>query len=457
MQPLTTAPPPLPPTGTTGLTAASDPAGAIIGGVLGGAALLVSIALALFYLSLQNTAKRRAKTSFSPNTGGGSTELQKIEVKVQKKAEYKSIPMSEIAYSDQLGSGAFGVVYKCTFQGTTCAIKKLHAKDASSEALAKALMDEFHVMSTLRHPNVLLTFGIAEDAVKGAKGIVMELMEASLADVLTLASFEHYATWDGSFLSIAGDVANGMAYIHFNSMLHRDLKPGNVLLDAHWVAKIADFGTVFDSTKPMSKGGDIQGTPPYMAPEIVQKNVYDKPVDVWAYGCLLAHMGSKRPPYAWLTFIETPKQLFEVVKSGQYSPLELLLESTTTPDAIKELAKQCCDATPSKRPEFGKISAMITAAVPEGNDPRPLARIRAKRVLRTSMVAGEKPSSSRDTFKEKFQQKASKLEKSYRNNEGPATTPAASIDGPSASLYATFADTLLTTFTPGMAAKGGDE
>lgn len=49
------------------------------------------------------------------------------------------------------------------------------------------------------------------------------------------------------------------------------------------------------------------------------------------------------------------------------------------------------------------------------------------------------------------------LEKSYRNNEGPTTTPAAAIDGPSPSLYATFADTLLTTFTPGKAAKGGDE
>jgi serine/threonine protein kinase len=468
MQTLTTAPPNFP-TGTAGLTAASDSTGAIIGGVLGGAAFLVSIALALFYFSIQNNSKRRAKTGFSPNTGGGSTELQKIEVKVQKKAEYKSIPMSEIAYSDLLGSGAFGVVYKCTFQGTTCAIKKLHAKDASSEALAKSLMDEFHVMSTLRHPNVLLTFGIAEDAVEGTKGIVMELMEASLADVLSLASFEHYATWDGSFFSIAGDVANGMAYIHFNSMLHRDLKPGNVLLDAHWVAKIADFGTVFDSTKPTSKGGDIQGTPPYMAPEIVQKNVYNKPVDVWAYGCLLAHMGSKRPPYAWLTFIETPKQLFEVVKSGEYSPLELLLESTTTPDAIKELAKQCCDATPSKRPEFGKISAIIAAAVPEGNDPRPLARIKGKRVLRTSMVAGagDQPPSFRDKFKEISQQKASNIEKSNRKNEGgqaDGAAEAAAADADKASLFQTFSDTLLQTFTPGKGTlsasyipKGGNE
>ena len=448
------SPPPADLTVAASLTVASDPAGAIIGGVVGGAALLVSIALALFYFRNQN--KMRAKTSFSSKLGGSSTELQNIEVNMKK--EYKPIPMSEITYSDQLGSGAFGVVYRCTFQGTTCAIKKLHAKDESSEALAKALIDEFHVMSALRHPNVLLTLGIAEDAVEGTKGIVMELMEASLTDVLTLASFEPYATWDGSFFSIAGDVANGMAYIHFNNMLHRDLKPGNVLLDAHWVAKIADFGTVFDSTKPMSKGGDVQGTPPYMAPEIVRMGKYDKPVDVWAYGCLLAHMGSKRPPYAWLTFIETPKQLFEVVKSGEYSPLELLLESETTPAAIKELAKQCCHATSSERPEFGKISAIIAAAVPEGNDPRPLARIRAKRVLRTSMVAGagDQPLSFRDKFKERSQQKTSKLEKSYRKNDGgeaDGTTGAAAADADKASLFQTFSDTLLNTFTPGKAGK----
>ena len=211
-----------------------------------------------------------------------------------------------------------------------------------------------------------------------------------------------------------------------------------------------------------------------MAPEIVRKNVYNKPVDVWAYGCLLAHMGSKRPPYAWLTFIETPKQLLEVVKSGEYSPLEMLLESTTTPDAMKELAKQCCHVTPSERPEFGKISAIIAAAVPEGNDPRPLARIKAKRVLRTSMVAGagDQPLSFRDKFKEKSQLKASKLDKSYRKSEGgeangaagTAVADADSADADKASLFQTFSDTLLQTFTTGKGTlsasyipKGGNE
>ena len=466
-------PPPLAPfSGTAALTITADNSGPIVAVVVSCGVALVVFGACLFIYS-KRKIKTRAKTGVSSSTGGGSTELQKIEIR----EKYKPIPMKEIAYSDQLGSGAFGIVYKCTFQATKCAIKKLHAKDESSEALAKALMDEFHVMSQLRHPNVLLTLGIAEDAVEGTKGIVMELMEASLADVLSSASFEQYATWAGSFFSIASDVANGMAYIHFNNMLHRDLKPGNVLLDAQWVAKVADFGTSFDAAEKGagSSGGDIQGTPPYMAPEIVKRHAYDKPVDVWAFGCMLAHMGTKRPPYSWLTHIETPKQLLDVVASGEYSPLELLLESTTTPDAIKELAKQCCQPGPILRPNFEQISGMITAAIREDTDPRPVARIKNKRPMRTSIIAGPgasdrdstassdfRPSmdqSYRDKFKNKT--KSGALEKSYRAGAEAATpspggvavtAPESPISAP-ISLFQTFSDTLLTTFTPGKAAS----
>ena len=407
----------------------------------------------------------RAKTGVSSNEGKGSTELQKIELK----EKYKPILMSEIIYGDQLGTGAFGVVYKCTFQATKCAIKKLHAKDESSEALAKALMDEFHVMSQLRHPNVLLTLGIAEDAVEGTKGIVMELMEASLADVLSSAAFEQYATWAGSLLSIASDVANGMAYIHYNNMLHRDLKPGNVLLDAQWVAKVADFGTVFDTSgSAISESGDIQGTPPYMAPEIVKRHVYDKPVDVWAFGCMLAHMGTKRPPYSWLTHIETPKQLLDVVASGEYSPLELLLFSTTTPQAVKDLAKQCCQPGPIMRPTFAQISELIIATIPEGAEPRPVARIRNKRPLRRALLASlpDSPSTSDresnsptkldQSYRDKFRSRSkTQMDKSYRVEDAASPpSPRTNPDTHAGALFQTFSDTLLSTFTPGKVGKG---
>ena len=431
-----------------GLTAVADNTNNIIIAVVVSCSVLIcfAIGLAVYYRRKLSERPRRK----APGVSGA--EMQSSRAK-----EYKLIPMDQITFSDQLGTGAFGVVYHGTFQATKCAIKKLHTNDAKSNLLAKALMDEFHVMSTLRHPNVLLTLGIAEDSIEGTKGIVMELMEASLADVINLAAFQLYSSWEGSFFSIARDAANGMAYIHFNNMLHRDLKPGNVLLDAQWVAKIADFGTTFNAAanKAGKDGGDIQGTPPYMAPEIVQNKVYDKPADVWAFGCLLAHMGSKRAPYSWLTYIETPKQLIDVVREGKYSPLELLLESKTTPDAIKDLAEKCCQRGPSLRPNFEQISGMITAAIPDGVEPRPVARIRNRRPLRTALLMGSGPTrdaassetGSESKFRDKFKSKA--LEKSYRNNATGAGVTNMGDDVSRPSLFETFSDTLLATFKEG--------
>jgi len=436
-----------------------------------GAVIVMGFGVMLaYYLSKRKTmyGARRAKTytaNATTTSSSSDTELQSIATDggQKKQKEFKPIPFSEITFGDELGNGAFGIVYKCTFQATKCAIKKLHDRDERSANLVSALVEEFDVMSTLRHPNVLLTLGIAEDSYSGSKGIVMELMEASLADVLNLSSFEQFSSWKGAFFSIASDVANGMAYIHFNNMLHRDLKPGNILLDAQWVAKIADFGTVFDPSNNGNTEGDIQGTPPYMAPEIVQSKNYTKPVDVWAFGCTVAHMGSKRPPYSWLTHIETPKQLINVIKNGEYSPLELLLESDT-PESMKQLAKMCCHPMAGSRPDFESISQKISAAIPDGFDPRPVARIKNKRPLKTAMAEGistpertaATPGSNDQSYRDKFKSrsKQSGMEKSYRSNDDPAASsssaaPAAAGEPERPSLFSTFSDTLLTTFTPG--------
>ena len=69
-------------------------------------------------------------------------------------------------------------------------------------------------------------------------GIVMELMQTSHYDVIYDPSFTPYRDWGSALFLIASDVAKGMAFIHFNSLFHRDLKPGNVLIDAQWVAKV---------------------------------------------------------------------------------------------------------------------------------------------------------------------------------------------------------------------------
>jgi hypothetical protein len=199
---------------------------------------------------------------------------------------------------------------------------------------------------------------------------------------------------------------------------------------------------------------------------------------------MLAHMGTKRPPYSWLTHIETPKQLLDVVASGEYSPLELMLEGTTTPDSIKDLAKSCCQPGPIMRPTFEQISQKVSeavnvafgAATPRGSsnvDPRPVARIKNKRPLRTSIIAApgapERDSTASSdsltatmdqSYREKFKNRSkSSLEKSYRVNTDEPASPSGQASAPpppaesNTSLFQTFSDTLLATFTPGKGLK----
>ena len=140
--------------------------------------------------------------------------------------------------------------------------------------------------------------GVAMDSPNDPPGIVMELMQASLFDVIYEPSFEPYRNWDSAYFAIAFDVAKGMSFIHFNGLLHRDLKPGNVLIDAQWVAKVADFGNTMDEAAMLyAAESEIAGTPPYMAPEIITHHKYEMPVDVWAFGCIINHMGTGKIPY----------------------------------------------------------------------------------------------------------------------------------------------------------------
>jgi len=215
---------------------------------------------------------------------------------------------------------------------------------------------------------------------------MMELMEASLLDVMQEPSFSAYATWDAAFISVAADVSQGMAYLHYHDVLHRDLKPANILLDAQWVAKVADFGTALTS-KVLADDAVLPGTPMYMAPEVCRREASDKPIDIWSFGCVLVHMGARAPPYSTVDLKgKTPKQLIDMIGSGSVLPYDgLLKKANGTPDAVVELAKSCCGASPEQRPpSFESITEKLEEII-GGAEPRPIARIRGKRIIQTRL------------------------------------------------------------------------
>ena len=336
-------------------------------------------------------------SDLTPRGAAKAVALNQMIIQATKSSKIEPIPWKDLEILEKLGEGTFGTVHACSFKATPCAVKQLREDKESSVQLLADMLREHDAMMGLRHPNVVLMLGIATDHVRRV-GIVLELLEISLLELLHGAGeYKEYRTWRASLLSIASDVAKGLAYLHFNNVLHRDLKPGNVLLSDSWVAKVADFGSSAKG-KPGSaaEGEGIHGTPPYMAPEVARGEAHSAALDVWSFGCLIVHMATLRPPYYGLK-CKTAMDIVRVVQRGDVSPVQVLLDDTERreykcPASIVALAKQCCTREPTQRPDMPAIAgALASPAIQTGilkgaKDARPLVRLQRPRA---SAVEGE--------------------------------------------------------------------
>ena len=293
------------------------------------------------------------------------------------------VSWSDLRLLDPLGAGSFGEVRVAVYNSTRCAIKSLQA--ATAPGALEELLQEFELTIRLHHPNVLLTMGIAHDSTDGRTGILMELMPASLLDLLHHhRQREQLATWEASLVLIALDVAKGMTYLHAKGVVHRDLKPGNVLLTEHWVGKVADFGTALSKYHYAGEAEGPVGTPPYMAPEAIAltSGAKEKPTDVWSFGCLLAHMGTRSMPYSHVQLPagtppkDAPRALMAIIVEGQVTPLDQLRNARTCPSRILALATRCVLTEAAHRLDFPLIVEELERIQGSVRASRPWTRLR---------------------------------------------------------------------------------
>ena len=155
-----------------------------------------------------------------------------------------------------------------------------------------------------------------------------------------------------------------------------DLKPANVLLSEHWVAKVADFGASLDTSHLAADSTALHGTPQYMAPEMILRQGHGKAADAWSFGCVLAHMGARAPPFAQLGSSVSAINVMRQVVEGELTPLDLLTEANI-PTSLFDLARSCVAVTAVQRPSFELIAQQLTAGTlvscirPAGVNPRP--------------------------------------------------------------------------------------
>src|SRR5262245_47481095 len=194
---------------------------------------------------------------------------------------------------ETLGAGGMGTVYKArdTQLERFVALKLLH-KDVSSEANhASQLQQEARIAASVNHPNVVQIFSLGMD--HGQFYVVMELIDhGSLDDLIESQS----RVPEYQVLDVGIQIARGLRAAQRKGLIHRDVKPANILFVDEQAAKIGDFGLAAIATRDAQSGSVIWGTPPYVAPERLYNQPEDIRSDIYSLGATLFHAVAGKPP-----------------------------------------------------------------------------------------------------------------------------------------------------------------
>lgn len=234
----------------------------------------------------------------------------------------------------ELGRGGMGVVYK-GYESTLhryVAIKVLADALAHDEAVRERFVREARSMAALNDPHIIQIYFIGED--QGQPFFVMEFVEGeSLGSMLKR---DHRLTVEQA-AKIIHQTAQGLATAHDAGVIHRDIKPGNLMITARGQVKIADFGIALsnqDLSKKLTSTGEFVGTPGYLSPEVCLGKPVDRRSDIFSLGIVLFEMLTGKMPFN----DESPLGLMlEVVRAE--IPDVRSLNSDADPDIARILSR----------------------------------------------------------------------------------------------------------------------
>ena len=251
----------------------------------------------------------------------------------------------------KLGEGGMGEVYRArdTRLGRDVAIKVLPGAFTSDPDRLARFEREARTLAALNHPHIAAIYGI-EDAT-GVRALVLELVEGE-----TLANRIARGLKVSDALAISTQIVAALDAAHEKGVVHRDLKPRNIMLTKDGAVKVLDFGLAKFDEEPRSadvtqsptmmmsatREGVILGTAAYMSPEQARGQTIDKRTDIWAFGCVLYEMLTGRAVFARDTLSDTIAAILEHAPDWSALPGD-------TPAGIRRLLLRCLEKNPARR------------------------------------------------------------------------------------------------------------
>lgn len=307
---------------------------------------------------LSEAVQRQPKVQAMANEEGvtltctrGLTGVAEIQVQAQsdtssiasenlREAEI-SVDPATLQRGDSIGHGSFGSVFKAMIadSGVVIAVKEvfIDVQRKPDEKLKVQLENEIEVMRSLRHPHIVSYYGChwADDHLQ----MYLEYMAGgSRAQVLA-----NFGPLEESLIArYTQQLLLGLEYLHTQNpyILHRDIKGANVLVGLDSLAKLADFGCSKRAKETTSV--TIEGSIPWMAPEVLTHSRYGRAGDIWSFGCLVIEMATADSP--WGHFDNLMAAILKIGMSGELPPI---------PDTVsvncRGFIRRCTQHDPGKR------------------------------------------------------------------------------------------------------------
>ncbi|KAJ1447940.1 kinase-like domain-containing protein [Pelagophyceae sp. CCMP2097] len=224
---------------------------------------------------------------------------------------------------DKIGEGTYGIVYKATDKATgeIVALKKIRL-EAEDEGIPSTAIREISLLKELQHPNIVRLYDVVHTDRRLT--LVFEYLDQDLKKYLDVCAGGLEHTILKSFLY---QLLCGVAFCHQHRVLHRDLKPQNLLINREGKLKLADFGLARAFGIPVRSYTHEVVTLWYRAPDVLMgSRTYSTPVDIWSVGCIFAEMSTSRPLFAGTSEGDQLQRIFKSLGTPNVADYPAIVE-----------------------------------------------------------------------------------------------------------------------------------